>query len=144
MINDRLITISHGNSRRSTNWQTNTLMLSELYEKLRIPARGKETVAEYLSMKKTQQDDLKDAGGYVAGALNGPRRKAGGVAGRDVITLDLDKIPAPGAEDVLRRVEGLGAGYCVHSTRKHHGASPRLRVLIPLNRTVSVDRLRFR
>ena len=30
-------------------------------------------------------------------------------------------------------------GYCVYSTRKHHGAAPRLRVLIPLDRAATVD-----
>jgi len=139
MTHDRLITISHGNSRRSVNWRPQTLMLSELWEKLKIPTRGAETLAEYLAMKKGQQDDLKDVGGYVGGALSGPRRKAACVAGRDVITLDLDGIPAGGTDGVLRRVEGLGAGYCVYSTRKHHGAAPRLRVLIPLDRAVTAD-----
>ncbi|GHU94405.1 hypothetical protein FACS1894208_05420 [Clostridia bacterium] len=139
MINDRLIQISHGANRRSTNWQPQSLMLSELWEKLRIPTRGKETLAEYMSMKKAQQDDLKDVGGYVGGTLNSPRRKANNVTGRDIITLDLDNIPAGGTEDVLRRVEALGVGYCVYSTRKHHGAAPRLRVLIPFDRPVTAD-----
>ena len=139
MINDRLITISHGNNRRSTNWQPQTLMLSELYGKLKTPTRGKESLAEYMQFKKAQQDDLKDVGGFVAGTLNGPRRKANNVTGRDVITLDLDNIPAGGTDDVLRRVEGLTCGYCVYSTRKHHGAAPRLRILLPLDRTVTAD-----
>lgn len=139
MINDRIIQISHGNNRRSVNWQPQTLMLSELWEKLRIPTRGNETLAEYLAMKKVQQDDLKDVGGYVCGTLSGPRRKAGNVTGRDVIALDLDNIPAGGTADVLRRVEGLGVGYCAYSTRKHHPAAPRLRVLIPSERTSSAD-----
>jgi predicted P-loop ATPase len=139
MINNRLITISHGNSRRSTNWQPQSLMLSELWEKLRIPTRGQETLSEYLAMKKVQQDELKDVGGYVCGALSGTRRKANNITGRDVITLDLDNIPAGGTDDILRRVEGLGTGYCVYSTRKHHGAAPRLRVLIPFDRTVTAD-----
>lgn len=139
MNNDRIIQISHGNNRRSVNWQTQTLTLSELWEKLRIPTRGKESLSEYMLMKKVVQDDLKDVGGYVCGTLNGPRRKTNNVVGRDVITLDLDNIPAGGTEDVLRRIEGLGVGYCVYSTRKHHGAAPRLRVLIPIDRTVTAD-----
>ena len=139
MINDRLITISYGNNRRSTNWQPQTLMLSEFWEKLRIPTRGKETLNDYLNMKKGMQDDLKDVGGYVCGTLNGPRRKANNVTGRDVITLDLDNIPPGGTDDILRRVEGLDVGYCVYSTRKHHGAAPRLRILIPFDRTVTAD-----
>ena len=139
MIYDRPITISHGNNRRSTNWQPQTMMLSELWEKLRIPMRGNETLNEYLNMKRATQDDLKDVGGYVCGSLNGPRRKANNVVGRDVITLDFDNIPPGGTEDVLRRVEGLGVGYCIYSTRKHHGAAPRLRILIPFDRTVTAD-----
>lgn len=139
MINDRRILISVGAHRRSVSWQPQSLLLSELYEKLRIPARGVETMREYLALPKGRQDDLKDVGGYVAGALLGARRKAGAVAGRDVLTLDLDSIPPGGTEDVLRRVEGLGCGYCVYSTRKHAPAAPRLRVLLPLDRTATAD-----
>lgn len=139
MNNDRLIQISYGSNRRSTNWQPQTLLVSELWEKLRIPTRSPETLSAYLAMKKAQQDDLKDVGGYLCGKLNGLRRKANSVIGRDVITLDLDNIPAGGTEDVLRRVEALGVGYCVYSTRKHHEAAPRLRVLIPFDRTVTAD-----
>ena len=139
MINDRKILISVGNHRRSVSWQPQTLLLSELYEKMRIPARGTETMQAYLNMKKSEQDDLKDVGGYVAGGLLGTRRKSSAVTGRDVLTLDLDNIPPSGTEDVLRRVEGLGCGYCVYSTRKHSPAAPRLRVLLPLDRTASAD-----
>lgn len=139
MIHDRQITISVGASRKATNWKNQTLQLSELYEKLRVPARGTETYQEYISLKKPQQDELKDVGGFVGGALNGPRRKGSAVAGRDIITLDFDNIPAGGTEDILRRVEGLGCGYCVYSTRKHHPAAPRLRIILPLDRTVTAD-----
>ena len=139
MQNDRQITISVGASRKATLWQAQTLLLSELYEKLRIPARGTETMAEYLSLPKMKQDDLKDVGGFVAGVLTGTRRKAGAVAGRDVITLDLDSIPAGQTQTVAARVESLGCGYCIYSTRKHHPAAPRLRVLLPLNRTCTAD-----
>ncbi len=139
MKNDRPITISVGSSRKSIDWQAQTMTISELYDRLRTPARGTETQTEYFAMQKSQQDRLKDVGGYVAGALNGLRRKASAVAGRDVITLDLDSIPAGGTEDVLRRVDGLGCGYCVYSTRKHCPAAPRLRVLIPLDRTCTAE-----
>lgn len=136
---DRKITISAGSNRRAMVWSAQTLLVSELWAKLQTPARGTETLAEYLNMKKAQQDDLKDVGGFMAGTLSGARRKANNVTGRDVITLDLDNIPAGGTEDVLRRVEALGCGYCIYSTRKHSPAAPRLRVLLPLDRTVSAD-----
>ncbi len=139
MLNDRKITISAGASRRATLWTAQTLLISELWEKLKVPARGTETLAEYMSLKKAQQDELKDIGGFMGGTLNGPRRKANNVTGRDIITLDLDNIPAGGTDDVLRRVEALGCGYCVYSTRKHQPAAPRLRILLPMDRTVTAD-----
>lgn len=140
LSNDRLITISVGNSRRSVNWQPATMLISEFYKKIETPTRGQETLAEYMGYKKAQQDELKDCnGGFVGGALNGPRRKAANVTGRDIVTLDFDNIPAGGTDDVLRRVEALGCGYCVYSTRKHQAAAPRLRVLLPLDRIVTTD-----
>jgi len=114
-------------------------MWSELVEKLRVPVRGTETLQEYLQLPKSKQDELKDIGGFVAGALKDNRRKANSVSGRDVITLDLDNIPAGGTRDTLRRVDALGCAYAVYSTRKHEEAKPRLRVLIPLSRTATAD-----
>lgn len=139
MQNNRKIALASGASRRATLWTTQTLLVSELWQKLKVPARGTETLAEYLNLKKAQQDELKDIGGFVGGTLNGTRRKANNVAGRDIITLDLDNIPAGHKDDVLRRVDSLGCGYCVYSTRKHQPAAPRLRVLFPLDRTVTAD-----
>ena len=136
---DRKITISAGSNRRAMTWQAQTMLISELWARLQAPARGTETLAAYLNMKKAQQDDLKDVGGFMAGTLSGPRRKANNVTGRDVITLDLDNIPSGGTEDVLRRVEALGCGYCIYSTRKHSPAAPRLRVLLPTDRTMTAD-----
>ena len=140
MLNDRKITISIGNSRKSLNWLPTTLLISDFWERLKTPLVSKETLNEYFKMPKAVQDDLKDcSGGFVGGALNGPRRKANNVTGRDLITLDLDSIPAGQKDTVLRRVEALGCGYCIYSTRKHQPSAPRLRVLIPLDRTVTAD-----
>lgn len=139
MQHNRHITITVGENRKSVNWRPQTLTLAEFYEKLKAPARGTETMAEYLALSKGKQDDLKDVGGFVAGTLSGPRRKANAVTGRDVITLDLDSIPSGGTDDVVRLVDGLGCGYCIYSTRKHMPSAPRLRVLLPLDRTATAD-----
>lgn len=139
MTNDRQITISVGASRNSIDWRPQTMRISELWERLRVPQRSTETVAEYLSMTKGQQDNLKDVGGYVAGTLNGPRRKASAVTGRDVITLDLDSIPRGQTDAVYAKIEAMGCGYCIYSTRKHRPDAPRLRVLLPLDRTCTAD-----
>ena len=139
MTNDRQITITVGASRNSIDWRPQTMRISELWERLRVPQRSTETVAEYLSLPKGKQDQLKDVGGYVAGTLNGPRRKAASVTGRDVLTLDLDNIPTGQTDAVCARIEALGCGYCIYSTRKHRPDAPRLRVLIPLNRTCTAE-----
>lgn len=139
MQHDRKITITVGNNRKSINWQPQIIMLSEFYEKLRIPSRSTETMQEYLALKKSEQDDRKDIGGFVAGSLAGPRRRAGVVTGRDIITLDFDTIPPGGTPEILKRVDALGCGYCIYSTRKHAPASPRLRILLPLDRSATAD-----
>jgi putative DNA primase/helicase len=138
-IHDRKITISTAGSRKATYWQTQEIWWSELVEKIRIPVRGTETLAVYNNHPKSKQDELKDVGGVLAGLLKDGKRRAGNVISRDVITLDLDNIPAGGTQDVLRRIEGLGCAYVVYSTRKHEEARPRLRVFILLDRPVTTE-----
>lgn len=139
MKHDRQITISTGNSRRDLTWKQTTMTVSELYTRLSTPVRGTETLQEYIHMKKAQQDDLKDVGGFVGGALNGPRRKANNMIGRDIITLDFDNVPGWQTELVINKMDELACSYCVYSTRKHTPAAPRLRVVIPFDRTVTPD-----
>lgn len=136
---NRKITISVAGNRKSTSWSGQQIWISELLEKLKIPARSTETLVQYLRLSKVEQDDLKDVGGFVGGTIKGNRRKADNVTGRDILTLDLDSIPAGGTQDILRRLESLGCAYVVYSTRKHEEARPRLRVLIPLDRTATAD-----
>ena len=66
-------------------------------------------------------------------------RKASLVESRDVITLDLDNVQPGATESLLRRFGALGCAYATYSTRKHEGVRPRLRLLVPLNRTVNAD-----
>lgn len=139
MNNDRSLIISVGTSRKAVSWQRQELMWSELCEKLSAPQRTTEKYTEYMALPKAKQDEIKDVGGFVGGTLEGIQRKASAVSGRDIVTLDLDNIPAGLTSDILRRIDGLGFGYCVYSTRKHSEAAPRLRVLIPLNRTCTAD-----
>ncbi|SEO11806.1 virulence-associated E family protein [Paenibacillus sp. OK076] len=136
---DRQLTISSAGTRHSTNWQTQTAYWSEIVERLRTAVRGAETLAEYLQLPKSKQDDLKDVGGFVGGSLSGGRRKANAVIGRDLVTLDLDNIPAGGTADILRRLDSLGCGYAVYSTRKHEENRPRLRVVAPLDKMATAD-----
>lgn len=139
MINDKKIIIATAGSRKSTHWVNQELMWSEFCSKLRMPVRSKEGLQEYLGYTKAKQDELKDVGGFVGGSLAGERRKASAITGRDLVTLDLDNIPRGGTDDILKRVSSLGCGAAVYSTRKHSDFAPRLRVIIPLDRTVKAD-----
>ena len=139
LVHDRQLNISVGTSRKDTSWKPQTITIGDLWDRLKSPARGVETLTQYLALKKAQQDDLKDVGGFVAGTLNGGHRKAGAVTGRDMVTLDFDTIPPYGTDSILQAVEDMGCGFCVYSTRKHMPTAPRLRILIPLDRTVTAD-----
>lgn len=139
MLNDRKITVTIGASRKSTVWKPESLLVSEFWARLGNVHRSTETLREYLNMPKSKQDELKDVGGFVAGTFKGEKRRACDVTGRDIVTLDLDNIPAGQTDEVLKRVDSLGVGYCVYSTRKHSPEAPRLRVLLPLSRTVTAD-----
>ena len=139
MQNNRKLQISTAGSRKATNWPRSTIMWSEFVDRLKTPVRSTETLDQYLAYTKPQQDELKDVGGFVGGTLTGNRRKACYVEGRDLITLDLDNIPTGQAGDILKRVSGLGCAAAIYSTRKHSEFAPRLRVIIPLDRTATVD-----
>lgn len=136
---DRQITLSVGNNRFTKNWRQENTTVSALYSRLSQPIVGTETHAEYMSMPKSQQDALKDVGGFVGGALNGTRRKAANVTGRDIVTLDFDNIPGWQADTVAAKVDSLGCSYCIYSTRKHVPSKPRLRIIIPLDRSATID-----
>ena len=136
---DRQITISVGNNRRDMVWKQTVLTVEELYKRLSTPVRGTETLQDYLHLKKSQQDDLKDVGGFVGGSLLGQRRKANNVTGRDIITLDFDNIPGWQTEIIIGKMDELGFSYCIYSTRKHTPERPRLRVIVPTDRTMTPD-----
>lgn len=139
LTNDKQISVSVGNSRKATSWQPLTLTVSELYSRLAAPLRGTETIAEYLAMPKAEQDNRKDIGGFVGGRLSGPRRKADNVVDRSIVTLDFDTIPPFGTEKILSTLESFGYGYCVYGTRKHRAEAPRLRIIVPTDRYMTVD-----
>lgn len=139
MQNDRLIQITTGESRKSTNWKPETLLWSELITRLSLPRRSPETLAEYLSMPKARKDELKDVGGFVGGTIKGSRRKAEAVTGRDIVTLDLDNLQPGTTNSTLQKLHSFNCGFYAHGTRKHEEAQPRLRVGLLLSRTALAD-----
>lgn len=133
---DGTLTIAVGSSRKELNWKNREMLWSQLVDKLKKTTRTQETYAEYKAMPKSQQDDIKDVGGFVGGTLKGGRRKADSVSWRQIITLDADFIKG----DLLSAVDSLfGYGYVAYSTHKHRPDAPRIRLVIPLKRPVSPE-----
>lgn len=139
MQNDKIIKITTGTSRRAAVWNGQEMYWSDFLQRLSRPVRTQESFEQYKALPRPEQDSLKDVGGYVGGVLNGQRRKNENAGERYLITLDADTIEPGGTQKVLNTVSALGCAYAVYSTRKHEGAAPRLRIVIPLDSPCSAD-----
>lgn len=136
---DRELKVSIAGSKDSVRWSTTKMLWSDLAVRLATSVPGVETQAAYLKMSKTEQDKLKDVGGFVGGELRNGRRRKLDVVSRDLATIDLDDIPSGRTQEVIDKVKGLGLAAVVYSTRKHRPEAPRLRVILPLDRSVTPD-----
>ncbi len=132
--NDRALDIAVGNSRKTKTWKNKSMQWSELLDKLGAVTRTSETMAEYKAMKRDQQADVKDVGGFVGGFCNQGSRSD--VRFRSVLCLDADY-----ADDELWEDWKLLYGHAaaVYSTHKHTPEKPRLRLVVPLSRNVTPD-----
>lgn len=139
MISDRQMLISTAGHRKSTSWPASKVTWSDFVKRFEVPVYGTETYDEYLHMSKAEQSERKDVGGFVGGTFDGDRRKSDRILGRDLVTLDLDNIKSRETDVILSRVEALQCSAVVYSTRKHSQYAPRLRVVIPTDRTMSPD-----
>ena len=139
MQNDKKLRISTATNRKSTHWITEEIKWSDFVDKIKNPVKTTETYEQFIRMKKSQQDELKDVGGFVAGELENNRRKAENVLNRCLITLDADNIEPGQTQKVLNLISGLGCGYAVYSTRKHSSYKPRLRIIIPTDRVMTTE-----
>lgn len=139
MQNDKKLKISTARNRKSAKWVTEEIKWSDFVNKLRYPVVTTETYEQFIRMKKSQQDELKDVGGFVAGELKDNRRKAENVINRCLVTLDADNIEPRQTQKILNLASGLGCSYAIYSTRKHCQAKPRLRIIIPTDRLMTSE-----
>lgn len=128
------LTISIGESKRSTHWISKEVTWEQLCKKLSTPKITDETVAEYAQMSKDQRGEIKDVGGYVGGRIEGGNRKAGAITDRQLICLDADygDLGLWDAWDLF-----VGKACLMHTSHSHTPEQPRLRFVIPLSRAVS-------
>ena len=128
--------IAVGNSRMDKKWKNKDMSWEDFMAKCSQTIRTTETVAEYRKMSKPAQDNAKDVGGFVGGALKGGTRKNGYVLGRSLLTLDLDHA-VPGVWDAVTMLFDFKC--LMYSTHKHTPDAPRVRLIIPLSREVTAE-----
>jgi putative DNA primase/helicase len=128
--------IAVGNSRMDKKWKNKDISWEDFCARVKTTQRTTETVEEYRKLKRGQQDDIKDVGGFVGGHLKGGRRKKGNVLCRSLLTLDMDY----GRPDIWEQISMLfDFKCCVYSTHKHTPENPRLRLIVPLAREISEE-----
>lgn len=136
LVHDGTVSIATASSRTSKKWANQELMWSDFLAKLSTTVRTKETSAEYRSFPKSQQDKIKDVGGFVGGRLKGGIRKAENLFTRSILTLDID-YGEEGMADIIDML--FGSAYAVYSTHKHTTENPRVRFVAPLSRAVTAE-----
>ncbi|WP_313758532.1 virulence-associated E family protein [Tissierella sp.] len=137
--NSRKIFIATGRSRKETKWKNIEITYESLIDKLQTTTRTRETFNEYKKMSKTQRDEIKDVGGFVGGSLKDGRRKAENIANRSLLTLDMDTVDMS-INDLWDSITMFNDyEILMYSTHSHEPKSPRLRLVIPLDRTVLPD-----
>lgn len=134
--NNPSLWISTGRSRFDTAWKNKQIKWSELLARFKNATMTQETQAEYTKMSKSEQDKIKDVGGFVGGTLTDGRRKSETVKARTILTFDLDQAPVDFT--VTMQLEAPYA-WAVYSTHKHTPEKPRLRLIVPLSRPVTPE-----
>ena len=132
----RDLAIAYGNNRQAKKWVNKTTTFDELKERLKVTIRTTESAEEYARFSRAQKDNVKDHGGFVAGALKGGRRKIDTVELRSIVALDGDRIN----KDFLENYE-LSAPYTsvLYSTHSSTEENPRVRLIFPLARDVTPE-----
>lgn len=133
---DRKLLIAIGRSRKASQWQNKEMMWSEFLDKLATTTRTRETVSDYAAMFKADRDTIKDVGGFVGGYLKNGKRNNASVVNRCMLCLDADNAD-PGLMDDLDMM--FINAYALYSTHSHTPEKMRLRLIIPLTRTVTPD-----
>ncbi len=136
VIHDKKLLIAVGRSRKATQWQNKEMLWSEFLTKLSETTRTRETVEEYMLLSKAERDNIKDIGGFVGGYLKNGKRSNSCVVNRCMLCLDIDNA-VPALFDDLDTL--FINAYALYSTHSHTPERMRLRLIVPLSRTVTPD-----
>lgn len=132
----RELKIAVANSRTALKWNNRTITWEVFLERLSTTQKTVETIEEFLAMKKSEQDEIKDVGGYVMGHLRQGFRRVGSVLSRSCVTLDMDYATPGIMTHVKEKLPYMG---CAYGTHKNRPEQPRFRQIFPLTRDVSEE-----
>lgn len=133
---DGELSIATGTSFKTVLWSNQTILWSELVEKLTTETKTPYTHKEYRALPKLEQLKVKDNGGFVGGILRGGKRHPQNVELRQVIALDLDIAYSTLWDDAISLYPNA---MVLHSTHSHTPEVPRFRLVIPLSRPTKPD-----
>ena len=132
----RELKIAVANTRLAKTWTNREITWEAFTERLSTTQKTVESLEEFLAMKRGEQDEIKDVGGYVMGHLKQGLRRAGSVLSRSAVTLDMD-YATPGIMSHVK--EKLPYKGCAYGTHKYSPDKPRLRQVFPLSRDVTEE-----
>ena len=124
-------------SARSNKWKPfDANWESFVEERLQIPVITGETFETYKSLDKDEKQTYKDCGGYLFGNLQKDSRAKANVVSRNALLLDMDFAPLNVWEHI---VSTYPFEIVMHSTHSHCSATPRYRLIVPLDRDCTPD-----
>ena len=133
---DGIIDIATGFSATAKVWKNTRVKWSKLLAKLATPVRTAETYRQFMGASKADQGKIKDVGGFVGGYLDKGLRRKASVQYKQLISLDIDFSYPEFWWDFTML---FGCAAAIHSTHKSCESKPRHRLIIPINREVTVE-----
>lgn len=130
----RLFNVATCVSRTQKQYKNKQMSWADFVKALSHPVRTQESAEEYKSLSKAEKGRLKDAGGFVAGYLEGGLRTK--VKSRSMLCLDMDNAKAD-AWNVW--MMAFGSAAVLYSTHSHTPEKPRFRLVVALSRDVDPD-----
>ena len=128
--------IALGNSRKDKQWKNTDMSWEAFCSRVKTTQRTNETVEEYPKLKKSEQDEVKDVGGFVGGHLKEGRRRKGHVLCRSILSLDMDYGLTGIWDEITKHFDFKCLMY---STHRHTPEKPRFRLIIPTLREISEE-----
>ena len=132
---NKTLQIATAHARNASAWKNAQISLDEFLERIKNNTRTPETVEQYHALPKSEQDRIKDVGGFFGGLLKKGRRTKDSVSQRSIVTLDADYADTNTVQAIQAALSDYA--YTIYSTHRHTPEKPRLRLLVYPDRVVT-------